>query len=217
MKRASTLSLFLALALPLVVSPSVAEMDSFRFALPESYHPFSMTAHPVHHGNMLVLVPEQFSAPQQQQGFRNIRVLVLTDSPEDAGFSSTGQGIRTYASSILNNLDSECDKPSVHVGSPVQLHGGLGIDWRRSCRSTLAGGMYLAEQGRLFFAETGVYGLSQYGFSSGSNTAMPEVERHWFAKFVFNTSFCRSGMNCGDEGFFKSWIEYPQEEPGPPE
>ncbi|WP_409523504.1 hypothetical protein [Nitrincola sp. MINF-07-Sa-05] len=221
MKHTSILRLLLALILYLNVSLSVADTDSFRFALPESYQPLTMTAHSVHHGNILVLAPEGSGAPGEQPGFRNIRVLVLTDSAEDAGFSSAGQGIRAYASSILNNLDSDldsdCEQSNVHVGSAVQLPGGLGIDWRRSCRSALTGGRYLSEQGRLFFADTGVYGLSQFGFSSSTKAVIPETERNWFAKFMFNSNFCRSGMNCGDEGYFQSWVEYQPEEPATPE
>ncbi|WP_036543706.1 hypothetical protein [Nitrincola lacisaponensis] len=192
----------------MIATPLFAGTDNFRFALPESYQPFSMTAHAVHHGNALVMMPEQVSAPWQASGFRNIRVLVLTDSPEAAGFSLNAQGIRAYASSILNNLSSDCEQATVNVGSAVQLPGGLGIDWRRHCRSLSADGMYLAEQGRLFFSNTGVYGLSQFGFSRNSQASMAEAERHWFAKFVFNSNFCSSGINCGDEGYFKHWVEY---------
>ncbi|KGK41327.1 hypothetical protein LH51_15730 [Nitrincola sp. A-D6] len=217
MKPVRLFNTLLALILSLVAGQSFAETDNFRFALPESYQPFGMTPHPVHHGNALVLMPAEARTPWQQQGYRNIRVLTLTESPEATGFTSTGQGVRAYAGSILNNLDSDCEQSSVHVGSPVQLRGGLGVDWRRSCRSTHAEGLFLAEQGRLFFDDKGVYGLSQFGFSSSAQASMTEAERHWFAKFVFNSNFCRSGMNCGDEGYFKYWVEYQPEVPATPE
>jgi|GEM_PF-6761855 len=213
MKRFRFFHTLLALMLSLIAGQSLAETDNFRFALPESYQPFSMTPHPVHYGNVLVLMPPEASTPWQQQGYRNIRVLMLTEPSEAVGFATTGQGVRAYADSILNNLGADCEQPSVHLGSPVQLRDGLGVDWRRSCRSAQAEGMYLAEQGRLYFADRGVYGLSQFGFSSSRQASMTEAERHWFAKFVFNSNFCRSGMNCGDEGYFKYWVEYQPEVP----
>lgn len=207
----------LVLMLSLIASQSFAMTDNFRFALPESYQPFSMTPHPVYHGNTLVLMPAESSTPWQQQGYRNIRVLMLTEPSVAAGFSSGGQGVRAYAETILNDLDSDCEQPRVHVGSPVQLQGGLGVDWRRNCLSTQTEGLYLAEQGRLFFNSKGVYGLSQFGFSHSAQAVMTEAERHWFAKFVFNSNFCRSGMNCGDEGYFKYWVEYQPEVSATPE
>lgn len=208
---------FLATALLLVSSASHAAQNNFRFALPETYQPYMMVEHPVFLGSVLTLTPKAVSEPKQGSDYRNLRVLVVKDVPQNLGFTTNPQGFRSYAQAVLEGLNADCQQPNLNVGSLVQLSGGFAVDWRRQCLSAESATLYLSEQGRLFVSEHGAYGLSQFGFNSNRSATIPERERNWFAKFAFNSSFCQSGTNCGDEGLFKYWVDYQPEEPISPE
>ena len=210
------LSLFATLLL-LVSSVSHASPNNFRFALPESYQPFMMDEHSALLGSVLILTPAEVNEPEQASGNRNIRLLVVKDTPQNLGFSANAQGFRSYAQAVLDGLKVDCQQPNLHVGSLVQLSGGFAVDWRRQCLSAESAPLYLAEQGRLFVSEHGAYGLSQFGLNSNRSTNITERERNWFAKFTFNSSFCLSGTNCGDEGLLTHWVDYQPEAPVTPE
>ena len=201
----------------LACGSSYAAHNNFRFALPETYHSYKMYEHPNYLGSLLILIPAMVSEPRQSSGYRNLRVLVVKDTPEKSGFSDTHQGLRSFAQSVLNGLSSDCEQANVDLGSLIQLSGGFAIDWRRQCLSSELASLYLSEQGRLFVSDHGVYGLSQFGFNANQSANIPESERNWFAKFAFNSNFCQSGTNCGDEGLFKYWVDYQPEEPISPE
>ena len=171
-----------------------------------------MHEHPVFFGNVLTLIPAEVSEPAQESDYRNLRVLVVKGTPENLGFSTSAQGFRHFAEAILDGLKADCQQPNLTVGSRVQLSGGFAVDWRRQCLSSQSESHYLSEQGRLFISEHGAYGLSQFGFNTNRSATIPESERNWFAKFAFNSNFCQSGTNCGDEGLFKYWVDYQPEE-----
>ncbi len=208
---------FLATALLLVSSASHAVQNNFRFALPETYHSYMMHEHTAFLGSVLTLIPAGVGEPKQQSEYRNLRVLVVKDAPQNLGFSTNSQGFRSYAQAVLEGLNDDCQQPNLNVGSLVQLSGGFAVDWRRQCLSAESATLYLSEQGRLFVSEHGAYGLSKFGFNSNRSATIPERERNWFAKFAFNSSFCQSGTNCGDEGLLKHWVEYQPEAPITPE
>jgi len=203
----------LATSLSLVCSASHAAQNNFRFALPETYQPYAMHQHPALLGSVLTLIPAAVSEPKQQSDYRNLRVLVVKDTPQNLGFSTNAQGFRSYAQAVLDGLKTDCQQPNLNLGSLVQLPGGFALDWRRQCLSAESASLYLSEQGRLFVSEHGAYGLSQFGFNSNRSANISERERNWFAKFTFNSSFCQSGTNCGDEGLLTHWVDYQPEAP----
>ena len=204
--------IFLTSIFLLAWNSSYAAHNNFRFALPETYHSYEMYEHSAHLGSILILMPAKVSEPKQSTGYRNLRVLVVNDTPERSGFSNSQQGLRSYAESVLNGLSPDCQQANLSIGSLVQLSGGFAVDWRRQCLSSQSESYYLSEQGRLFISEHGAYGLSQFGFNTNRSATIPESERNWFAKFAFNSNFCQSGTNCGDEGLFKYWVDYQPEE-----
>lgn len=177
---------------------------NFRFALPENYQPMGMQSHPRYHGNVLVWAPVQ-SASQSNQ-FRQLRLLVLTDSAASQGYDSNIQGLRAYAQSILQTLEAGCDPNSIHLTAQVKVNQGVAFDWRQTCVSGEGGTAYRVEQGRLFMSELGVFGLSQFGYSTRQINQVPEADRNWFAKFSFNSDFCHHQMDCGHEGYFQEVI-----------
>ncbi|EXJ10919.1 MULTISPECIES: hypothetical protein [Nitrincola] len=179
---------------------------NFRFALPENYQPKDMQSHPRYHGNVLVWAPVESSLQLNQ--FRQLRLLVLTDSAASQGYDSSVQGLRAYAQSVLQNIESGCASNSIHLTAQVQVKQGVAFDWRQVCVNGERGEDYRVEQGRLFISELGVFGLSQFGYSTRKINQIPEVDRNWFAKFSFNSDFCHHQMDCGHEGYFQEAIKF---------
>ncbi|MCG8428137.1 MAG: hypothetical protein MI754_12335 [Chromatiales bacterium] len=175
--------------------------ENFRFALPAGYVVTDHDVHPQYKGAIVTLSPKNSVQSEDgvEQKVLRVQTYLAKHYPND--FAQAAKKPKEFLHELIaSQLKSKCSEHTVDSGIVRRRSGKIRINWWTSCRSALSNGVHEYERGRLFLSKKGAYLLSHINRSENSKHRFATKEVKWFDKYLYNSGFCKTGENCGQEG-----------------
>jgi hypothetical protein len=202
MKNSRTFVMALVVSSTLASGAYAAEKSAgsqnFRFALPDDYAVVQHQVNPALQGGSVIFAPAAEASSKE-------RILRLQTYPSEyypeslqaLGTSKPREFLNTV---IETQLQSKCTSSTVDSGKIREQNGETRINWWTSCELANQPGQFEFERGRMFLSATGAYFISHINESANKNHQFARNEIKWFDKYLYNSGFCISGNDCGEEG-----------------
>jgi len=194
----SMIAISLAMAPMLSVANDDTENDNFKFALPDNYSVIEHKVHPRLNGGSVVFAPTNNLKADKE--LLRLQTYPLEYIPKDITSIGIDKPRETLNTILMAQLEENCINKTVDSGKIRHRNGGIRINWWTTCQLAATPEQYAYERGRMFLSKSGAYFISHINHSNKENHKFSRNEVKWFEHYLYNSSLCQTGKNCGEEG-----------------
>lgn len=197
-KLLTVLALSSTLASGAYAAEKSAGSQNFRFALPDDYAVVQHQVNPALQGGSVIFAPAGETTPQER--ILRLQTYPAEYYPESLSALGTSKPREFLNMVIETQLQTKCVTSTVDSGKVREQNGETRVNWWTSCELISQPGQFEFERGRMFLSGTGAYFISHINESGNKSHQFARNEIRWFDKYLYNSGFCTSGNDCGEEG-----------------